>query len=283
MPARRTRATAEGDLAKKMVWERRLIRKLNALNREIAREFSRTLAERGVVMGTAKIEAAYNRLLFDHRHTVSTTFANRLRHSMPKGYAITGAEEAEIASSLVEWNTVKSSQQARRIASTVSDGMHRSVALADAELAATIEPALITRAQRGRTAGTILKRGLNGRVGGIATLETQNAAEGAKLTEAEVLTGTEPTIRSGASGDTGVTKRWDSLGDSIVRPSHLTADSQEQPAQQPFDVGGAQLMFPGNDSLGAPLSELAGCRCSSDYDPTQIADIRQQIATPSEE
>lgn len=57
-----------------------------------------------------------------------------------------------------------------------------------------------------------------------------------------------------------VIKTWEAT--SGARHSHARADGQEQPLDEPFIVGGYRLMHPGDDSLGAPPSEIINCRCS---------------------
>jgi len=62
-----------------------------------------------------------------------------------------------------------------------------------------------------------------------------------------------------ASGQ--LTHTWLSQEDERVRPTHVVADGQTVPINQPFIVGGYQLLFPGDDSLGAPANETILCRC----------------------
>ncbi|WP_280410437.1 hypothetical protein [Nocardia asiatica] len=54
-------------------------------------------------------------------------------------------------------------------------------------------------------------------------------------------------------------KQWISLHDAATRPTHLDADRQRVPIDRPFEVGGADLMYP-HDPNG-PVEEIAGCRC----------------------
>ena len=61
------------------------------------------------------------------------------------------------------------------------------------------------------------------------------------------------------------TKVWDASGDARTRPTHAAADGQEVPIDQPFNVGGYQLMRPGDSSLGAPAGETIQCRCVVRY------------------
>ena len=53
-------------------------------------------------------------------------------------------------------------------------------------------------------------------------------------------------------------KRWVKTMDGRVRPDHLAAHGQERKIDEPFDVGGAKLMFP-LDPAG-PAEQTIGCR-----------------------
>lgn len=60
-------------------------------------------------------------------------------------------------------------------------------------------------------------------------------------------------------------KRWKTFGDNKVRRTHREASGQTVPIDQPFVVGGYQMMFPCDVSLGASVSEIANCRCTVQY------------------
>jgi hypothetical protein len=58
-------------------------------------------------------------------------------------------------------------------------------------------------------------------------------------------------------------KQWLASSDQFVRPDHADADGKSVPVDQPFDVGGYQMMYPGDPS--GPPSEVINCRCSIAY------------------
>jgi SPP1 gp7 family putative phage head morphogenesis protein len=79
------------------------------------------------------------------------------------------------------------------------------------------------------------------------------------------------TARDEAMKQAGVQwKQWLTSGNDNVRDSHLHAEGQTVPLDQPFKVGNAELMFPGDPS--GPPEEVINCRC------VQIA-----VAAPTEE
>lgn len=61
-------------------------------------------------------------------------------------------------------------------------------------------------------------------------------------------------------GDPAPFKQWISTADKRTRPTHVAADKQRTLLSEPFRVGGAQLLFPG-DPRG-PAQEVINCRCS---------------------
>lgn len=67
-------------------------------------------------------------------------------------------------------------------------------------------------------------------------------------------------IRSGMT-----TKTWNTMEDSRVRKTHREVQGVTVGIFEPFTVGNSLLMFPGDDSLGADLEELANCRCHVTY------------------
>lgn len=59
-----------------------------------------------------------------------------------------------------------------------------------------------------------------------------------------------------------ITKTWVATLDDVTRETHAEADGQEVSIDEPFSVGGDELMFPGDD--GSP-EETINCRCTLVY------------------
>lgn len=57
-------------------------------------------------------------------------------------------------------------------------------------------------------------------------------------------------------------KQWHTIIDGRERATHAVANNQVVPIDQPFIVGGFQMMFPRDISFGAPPREILNCRCS---------------------
>lgn len=56
-------------------------------------------------------------------------------------------------------------------------------------------------------------------------------------------------------------KKWVTMHDQRVRKTHAEADGQEVDIDKPFEVGGYQMMYPLDKSLGAHSKECVNCRC----------------------
>ena len=60
-----------------------------------------------------------------------------------------------------------------------------------------------------------------------------------------------------------VKKKWLAAHDARVRDTHAFLDGQERDVDAPFDVGGMQIMYPGDPS--APPELVYNCRCTMVY------------------
>lgn len=70
------------------------------------------------------------------------------------------------------------------------------------------------------------------------------------------------------------TKTWLSANDSRVRPSHAAMHEVTVNYDQPFNTDDGDMMFPGDDSLGADPSGFINCRCVILYN-TESQDVEE--------
>lgn len=96
--------------------------------------------------------------------------------------------------------------------------------------------------------------------------EIENDCNEIGPTRAQVIARTEThTASQHASIETAkelgipLTKQWIATGDQRTRDDHADADLQEQPMDEPFTVGGAELQYPGDPD--GPPEETINCRC----------------------
>lgn len=90
----------------------------------------------------------------------------------------------------------------------------------------------------------------------IARTETHGAAEATTYKSAGAI------ARAGFA----LTKTWLATSDRHTRPTHAAADGQTVRLDQPFQVGGALLDYPGGDG---PAEEVINCRCSTIFNTTK--------------
>ena len=84
------------------------------------------------------------------------------------------------------------------------------------------------------------------------------------IADTEIVTASNSGSLAGAMSIHQPAKKiWLTRRDDRVRPFHESADSQKRDLNQPFDVGGENLMFPG-DPAGS-LANTIGCRCALLY------------------
>ena len=90
-------------------------------------------------------------------------------------------------------------------------------------------------------------------------------------------------IDEGLINNGDVTKEWDASGDKRVRPTHAAMDGQRKGMDEPFtSPSGAQLMFPGDSSLGAGAEEVINCRCIVKHDVDFLgAAVRAENGNPT--
>ena len=75
-------------------------------------------------------------------------------------------------------------------------------------------------------------------------------------------------------------KIWETMQDPRVRPAHAAVQSQTVPVSQPFQVGGYEMMYPGDTS--APMRLVARCRCQMTYTQSLTASAKEDNVMPME-
>ena len=102
-----------------------------------------------------------------------------------------------------------------------------------------------------RTSGAIGRR----RANVIARTETHQASV-AGADEAMAVSGINELM----------VREWIAAEDDRTRESHLEVNGETRPMGEPFQVGGATLMYPGDPAANAP-GETINCRCVLGYLP----------------
>jgi hypothetical protein len=113
----------------------------------------------------------------------------------------------------------------------------------------------VSQADIDRIAGRYSDRLLNLRGETIARTETIKALNAGRQE------GLDQLVDSGRLDADQIQRKWDATGDARTRPTHAGAEGQTVGKDEPFTVGGYQMMYPGDTSLGAPAGETVNCRC----------------------
>ena len=71
--------------------------------------------------------------------------------------------------------------------------------------------------------------------------------------------GLKQIVDRGMAENKNIRRVWDATGDRRTRPTHMDADTQEVGLDEPFIVGGAELMYPCDPN--GPARETIMCRC----------------------
>jgi len=257
------RQQVAADFRDKVALEFALQKELKALDRRMVNSFRASMM-RGMVPRADDQLPQMTNTLVEHYQKVVAKFEGRIDDQTPDEVSLTPDEKAVLAAALTTYISGRAPEQASIILNTTQSEMQASATIANQSTEDQIERALV--------ASALLSRRLVARRGTIAALETQAPAEATKSAEYDTMAGRTPLSSERPEED--LNKEWVTLGDEVVRPTHVLADSQVQPIDKPFSVGGQMLRFPGDTTLGATIGNVANCRCSAVYDTGAVAAMR---------
>lgn len=254
--------------------------------RRVLDDFRVSVASTGRPQDVSRYRALFESSLDEHYRKVQKTFSGAiLMHNNADAFVELRRKQVEqedddidelILAMFLLWREEHAPLQADIITGTTFRDMQDAVAQARQELTELGQPT--DSRSVAAAASTILSRTLRNRVELIAVTETQAAAETAKAIEASATTRISiPGITVPASivqvlepavtpvVERTLRKTWLTLQDDRVRDTHRAVQGRTVELNEPFIVGGARMMYPGDASLGAPIRELANCRCSAQY------------------
>lgn len=267
---------ARRDLIQKLNLEQKLAREISKINNKITAGTIKSFNDSGLSFDASTLEVDLADTLNEHYQKTTNVFASQLIADLPDDILATVDEETLIQESLALYMLARAADQAAIITKTNQKNVDDSVVTARQSRDDDDKP--LSHRDQARAAGVLTARKLRTRLQGIATTETQNAAETAKGTAVEVLAGRTPSIVRGSPSSAGVPKEWVTVGDEKVRMAHVVADSQVVDLSKPFTVDGQLLRWPGDTALGATVANVINCRCSSVYDAQAVFAIRRRKA-----
>ncbi len=243
---------------RKIALERRMLPDIRSLFSQMVDEYVATLTATASVPSAANFQNEWASAFLRQYRRVGREFLPNQRRS--KFYAallirkqeLTPEENAGLLDAYASWSRSFGANQASLVTRTNQRDYTTALQKATEQVADGASPAVIAAA-----AGVALRRIFRGREETIANVQTQAPAENAKRLEATSLG------RSEGLQDDQIKKTWKTVGDEKVRSAHVAADGQMRNANEAFSVGGENLMFPGDTSLGASAGNVINCRCAA--------------------
>ena len=248
MPSAKRQAAS--DLAEKLKLEEPFQRSLIKLFNTIAGDFEAEYISTGRVVDVDNYKIDLQAILKENYRKISKVFKTNLRDKEK-------ASPKNIAAAIDTQLTVFINQQTGYQSSIIISSLGKELAqeVDDVIIEGALVGTNLTSAQVAQGVKKKFKSAIPGRTGTIAVTETQLMAEKSKFVEAVSL----------ETEGIKVTKQWISTLDEVTRVAHVFADGQIQNLDEPFIVGGEQLMTPGDSSLGASLGNIINCRCDTIY------------------
>ncbi len=252
---KQTQATVEE--TRKMALERRLTPEIRSVFSQMVTEYVAAVTETGSVPSASDFQGEWNAIFLRHYRRVGRVFLpNQRRSSLYEALLETKQElspqaNQELLAFFSRWSRDFGAQQAGLLTETNQKDYVTALQRAN-EQAEDGSPVVVAAA-----AGVALRGLFRSRVTTIANVQTQAPAEEAKREEAVALA-----VSDGKQEDE-IEKIWQTVGDANVRVAHIAANGQQRTANAAFSVGGEDLRFPGDSSLGASAENVINCRCAA--------------------
>lgn len=269
--------TAKEELAAKLKLELALKRKLLATYAQLSRMLRAGL-KIGIVpdlRGTALpgVTLGYR----SHYDRVARVFGGLTNDELPEDLQMTEDESAIAQAALADDFDDRAYRAATGSLTTLQANATKAKVRAD-RLISEDQTGKLKPSDAPRLAQQIFMKRQRPNAATSARMETQFAAEATKGVEVSVLTQEiEPKLLGSPF------KTWRSQGDSRVRTppkshfDHLGADGLRVRTNVPFVVNNEMLMWPGDQSFGATMGNIANCRCSAIYDVPSVEELRRVV------
>ena len=250
-------AQADTEESRKMALERRMLPDIRSVFSQMVTEYVAALTETGSVPSATDFQGEWAATFLRQYRRVGRAFLPNQRRSKFYGALIgvkqdlTQEENQTLVAFFARWSREFGAQQSAFVTETNQKDYVTALQRANEE-AAGAPPVVIAA-----TAGIILRQLVKSREGAIANVQTQAPAEEAKRQEAVALG------RADGKQEDEIVKTWQTVGDADVRIAHVAANGQQRTGNAAFSVGGEDLRFPGDTSLGASAANVINCRCAA--------------------
>lgn len=249
--------------------------KAERLLRQMARDFEKLYAEKGVYLDFNAYAEKWQRLLARHYKNVQDEFIGVASEELD--VPMSRDKMALFILALQIMREQRASASSRQIIDTSAEQMADSIS--KAELYMQQESMPISNDAVAALALEIFGRKIESRATTIAMTETQYVAETVKNIEADCLTNNKNSflvqaVEQDASlavssymtdAPIGYEKEWLSALLPTTRPSHAAAHGQKVAPSELFYVGGEYLKYPGDTSMGATAGNVVNCYCAVRY------------------
>ena len=258
--------TAQAQYTEKIRLERMFIPEIKRTFNVVLRDFRVVVASKGVPPAATKYDSLWRVTLDRHYKRTQKAFMTFVK--APAGKKAKNEEEENkkdlMLLALATWREEESAVKSKLIGDATTSNMIDAVVIARTEA-----DTVLTNRELSASATAVLKKKFEGRLKSISVTETQAASESTKYIGAEINNDLESFVDdlTGEYGDVKVEayKIWSAIKDSRTRAAHAFANGQMKRINEPFEVGGQLLRFPGDRSLGATIENIANCRCIADY------------------
>jgi hypothetical protein len=246
---------AMNDYAKKLKLEQPLAKQVSTLFKKVSADVT--------AHGTSHLETYRKELetiLNDHHIKTASQFSSNLRNIIGTP-SNDKAMQRKLDANIKGYAAQRSHLMSHKIMDTTANNIDK--AMKDASIEAALSEEALHHADISEIAGKIVKERLVNRVPTIATTETQAGAESGKWLELDTMIDTGSEIDGESIKEMTQKKVWITVLDDHTRPDHVEADAQEQNIDDPFEVGGEELMYPGDEN--GSEEQICNCRCSMEY------------------
>jgi len=228
----------------------------------IAREFERMYRDTRGTPNMLKHELKLNEILNKNYTATSNKFINQVRKALGEPVNATEINNQIVATQKVtQLRDIHLSRTS--IANTTKDTLNN--ALQEIIVSAAAAGIPLTNKDVAKQTKDKFITDSKGRLPTIGITQTQQAAENAKHVEMDALVRNNAVfVKAGIDlAKDKIEKTWVPILDSRTRAAHAAADLQTVDFNGVYTVGGQQLRFPGDTSLGATPNNTINCRCSS--------------------
>ena len=238
-------------LRKKLIFEARLYKKLRKFLKSQSKEIVETFYKTGLLPNASFYGSELEQILLAHHKQVSEWYGERqlkqVRSAIGAGSSSgINTKNAIIAAAILLMIRQSVANDLEYLANDTNVEIDKSLKQSDDKktILTMLSSRAVTRANR------------------HATNINQRNIERTKQVVSE-KTAAAISFSAAVTVAVRLKKTWVSIIDKVTRSWHVSANGQTVNIDEPFEVNGESLMYPGDFSLNATAKNLENCRCTS--------------------